>query len=425
MKNRVVITGLGVVAPNGVGLDAFQHSIKNGISGIRYFEELERLKFSCQIAGMPDVSTELALQYFTELELKNFSATGILYGVIAGIDAWKDAGLPIEKLDEPDWDSGTIFGSGTSGIDKLRESIYKIDDFKVRNLGSTTVIQTMNSGISAYLAGKLGLGNQVTTNSSACTTGTESIIMGYERIKSGLAKRILAGSTSDSGPYVWGGFDAMRVCTAKHNNSPETGSRPMSASASGFVPASGAGALILEDMETAIARGARIYAEVIGGNLNSGGQRGLGSLTAPNPVAVQKCIQNAMASAGISSQDVDAINGHLTATSKDGLEVLNWSRALNREGLDFPYVNSLKSTVGHCLSASGSVESVASVLQLHQGFIFPNINCEDLHPEITAIVDPTKIPLKRIEKDLNIVMKASFGFGDVNGCVVFKKFSNL
>src|SRR6187402_3412547 len=105
MKNRVVITGLGVVAPNGVGLDMFQHSIKNGISGIRYFEELERLKFSCQIAGMPDVSTELALQYFTELELKNFSATGILYGVIAGIDAWKDAGLSMEIADEPDWDS--------------------------------------------------------------------------------------------------------------------------------------------------------------------------------------------------------------------------------------------------------------------------------------------------------------------------------
>lgn len=422
MKKRVVITGLGVVAPNGVGLDAFQHAIKNGISGIKHFEELERLKFSCQIAGMPNVSTELALEYFTELDLKNFNATGILYGVIAGMDAWKDAGLSIEKRDEPDWDSGIIFGAGTSGIDKLRESIYKIDDFKVRNLGSTSVIQTMNSGVSAYLAGKLGLGNQVTTNSSACTTGTEGIIMAYERIKAGLTKRVLTGSTSDSGPYIWGGFDAMRVCTPKHNNSPETGSRPMSANASGFVPASGAGALVLEDLETAVARGARIYGEVLGGNLNSGGQRGVGTLTAPNPVAVQKCIENAMASAEINSQDVDTINGHLTATSKDGLEILNWSTALNRNGMDFPYVNSLKSTVGHCLSAAGSVESVASVLQLHQGFIFPNKNCEDLHPEITAIVDSSKVPLKLIQKDLNIVLKASFGFGDVNGCVVFKKY---
>jgi 3-oxoacyl-(acyl-carrier-protein) synthase len=422
MKNRVVITGLGVVAPNGVGLDAFEHAVKNGISGIRHLEELERLKFSCQIAGLPEVSNELALHYFTELELKNFNATGILYGVIAGMDAWKDAGLSMEILDDPDWDSGTIFGSGTSGIEKFRESIYKIDDFKTRNLGSTSVIQTMNSGISAYLAGKLGLGNQVTTNSSACTTGAESIIMAYDRIKSGQAKRILAGSTSDSGPYIWGGFDAMRVCTFKHNDSPETGSRPMSASASGFVPASGAGALVLEDLETALARGARIYAEVLGGALNSGGQRGLGSLTAPNPAAVQKCIQKAMANANITGQDVDAINGHLTATTKDSLEISNWSKALNRSGTDFPYINSLKSTVGHCLSAAGSIESVASVLQLHGGFVFPNRNCEDLHPEITAIIDSSRIPQKMLEKDLNIVLKASFGFGDVNGCVVFKKF---
>lgn len=424
MNNRVVITGLGVVAPNGVGLDAFQHSIKNGISGIRHFEELERLKFSCQIAGMPNITTELSLNYFTELELRSFNSTGILFGIIAGIDAWKDAGLSIERMDEPDWDSGTIFGTGTSGIDKFRESIYKIDDFKVRNLGSSAVIQTMNSGISAYLGGKLGLGNLVTTNSSACTTGTESIIMGYERIRSGQAKRILAGSTSDSGPYIWGGFDAMRVCSSKHNDSPEMASRPMSASASGFVPASGAGALILEDMDTALSRGARIYAEVLGGALNSGGQRGLGTLTAPNPIAVQKCIKQAMANAGISGKDVDAINGHLTATIKDGLEISNWSEALNRKGIDFPYINSLKSTVGHCLSAAGSIESVAAILQLHQGFVFPNRNCEDLHPEIEALVDSSRIPLKLIETDIDIVLKASFGFGDVNGCVVFKKVRN-
>jgi len=421
LKKRVVITGLGIVAPNGVGLDAFQHSIKNGISGIKHIEELERLKFSCQIAGLPNVTTELALHYFSELELRNFNSSGILYGVIAGIDAWKGAGLSLDIMDEPDWESGTIFGSGTSGIEKFRESIYKIDDFKTRNLGSTTVIQTMNSGISAYLAGKLGLGNQVTTNSSACTTGTESIIMAYDRIQSGQAKRVLAGSTSDSGPYIWGGFDAMRVCTFKHNDSPEMGSRPMSASASGFVPGSGAGALVLEDLESALKRGARIYAEVAGGALNSGGQRGLGTLTAPNPVAVQKCIKTAMANAGIIAQDVDAINGHLTATSKDSLEISNWSLALDRIGMDFPYINSLKSTVGHCLSASGSIESVASVLQLYQGFVFPNRNCEDLHPEITSIIDSSRIPSELIEKDLSVVLKASFGFGDVNGCVVFKK----
>ena len=359
MNRRVVITGLGIVAPNGIGLDAFTHSIKNGISGIKHDAELERLQFSCQISGKPEISTELSLNYFSELELRNFNSTGILYGVIAGMDAWKDAGLPIENNEEPDWDSGTIFGTGTSGIEKFRESIYKIDDFQTRRLGSTAVAQTMNSGVSAYLGGKLGLGNQVTTNSSACTTGTESILMAYERIKSGQAKRVLAGSTSDSGPYIWGGFDAMRVCTFKHNDSPEQGSRPMSASASGFVPGSGAGAMLIEDLDTALARGARIYAEILGGNINSGGQRGLGTMTAPNPIAVQKCIKDAVANAGIHANEIDSINGHLTATAKDSLEVQNWREALGRNGTDFPYINSLKSMVGHCLSGDGRIESIA------------------------------------------------------------------
>jgi 3-oxoacyl-(acyl-carrier-protein) synthase len=424
MNKRVVITGLGVVAPNGVGLDAFTHAIKNGISGIKHDAELERLQFSCQIAGKPEISTELSLDYFTELELRNFNSSGILYGVIAGIDAWKDAGLSMEIKEEPDWDSGTLFGTGTSGIDKFRESIYKIDDFQTRRLGSTAVAQTMNSGVSAYLGGKLGLGNQVSTNSSACTTGTESILMAFERIKSGQAKRILAGSTSDSGPYIWGGFDAMKVCTFKHNESPEQGSRPMSETASGFVPGSGAGALVLEDLETALARGARIYAEVLGGNINSGGQRGQGTMTAPNSTAVQKCITKAIENSGIHANQIDAINGHLTATSKDSLEINNWSTALDRKGIDFPYINSLKSMVGHCLSAAGSIESVATILQLHHGFVFPNMNCEDLHPEISSLIDPSRIPQQLIEKELTIIAKASFGFGDVNGCVIFKKYKS-
>jgi len=422
MKKRVVITGLGVAAPNGVGIEAFSHSIKNGISGIRHDAQLQELQFSCQIAGQPQISEELKSQYFTELELRGFNSTGILYGVIAGMEAWKNAGLSIEINDEPDWDSGTIFGSGTSGIDKFRESIYKIDELQTRRLGSTVVAQTMNSGISAYLGGKLGLGNQVTTNSSACATGTEAIMMAYDRIQSGLAKRILAGSTGDSGPYIWAGFDALRVCSSKYNDNPEQGSRPMSATAAGFVPGSGAGALVIEDLETALKRGATIYAEILGGSVNSGGQRGNGSMTAPNGTAVQRCITTAIENSGISADAIDAINGHLTATTKDSFEIENWTKALNRNGSNFPYINSLKSMTGHCLSAAGSIESVAAVLQLHEGFVFGNTNCEDLHPEITALIDSSKVPSKTITINPKIIAKASFGFGDVNACIIFKKF---
>ncbi|MBP1651745.1 MAG: Beta-ketoacyl synthase [Bacteroidetes bacterium] len=424
MSNRVVITGLGVAAPNGVGIPAFTEALRTGTSGIRHDPQLAELQFSCQIAGKPEVSDELQLQYLDPLELRNFNSNGILYGLIAGIDAWRDAGLQPTEGPDPDWDSGIIFGAGSSGLDKLREAIYKVDSLQVRRLGSTVVLQTMASGISAWLGGKLGLGNQVTTNSSACTTGAESVLMAFERIKNGQAKRMIAGSTSDAGPYIWGGFDALKVCTYKHNDTPTQGSRPMSASASGFVPGSGAGALLLESLDSALERGAAIYAEILGGHVNSGGQRGDGTMTAPNSVAVQRCITQAMAQAGITGSDIDAINGHLTATSKDSLEIENWSKALGRAGKEFPYINALKGMIGHCLSGAGSIELVAAVLQLKEGFLFPNINCEDLHPEISAIIDEACVPRELINVNLNIIAKASFGFGDVNACVILKKYIN-
>ncbi|WP_231427539.1 MULTISPECIES: beta-ketoacyl synthase [Pedobacter] len=422
ISNRVVITGLGVCAPNGIDLATFTHSIKNGISGITHQPDLETLGFSCQIAGKPQLSDEKVAEYFSPLELRNLNSTGIIYGVIAGLDAWKDAGLEKSANEEPDWESGTIFGTGTSGIDKFRWAINKIDDMEIRKLGSSVVVQTMASGVSAFIAGKLGLGNQVSTNSAACATGVESILLAYDRIKSGRAKRMLAGSTSDSGPYIWGGFDAMKVCTFKHNHEPKKGSRPMSATASGFVPGSGAGAMVLESLESALSRKAKIYAEVLGGDLNSGGQRGLGTMTAPNPVAVQRCIKKAIENAGIRADEIEVINGHLTATTKDALEIENWKAALNRSKDDFPYINSLKGLVGHCISAAGSIESVASVLQLSEGFIFPNINCEDLNPAITDLVDQSRIPQRLIYKPFNFLAKASFGFGDVNACIILKKY---
>jgi len=422
MMKRVVITGLGVVAPNGVGVETFTQALKNGTSGISFHQELKDLNFSCQIGGIPPISDELKSKYFTDLQLRGFNSSGILYGCIAGIDAWKDAGFTVHSDSELDYDTGLIFGTGTSGVEKFREAIYKLDDGNVRRLGSTVVLQTMASGVSAYLSGMLGLGNQVTTNSSACSTGTEALLLGYDRIQNGKAKRMLVGSCSDHGPYVWGGFDAMRVMTYKHNMEPEKGSRPMSATASGFVPGSGAGALVLESLESALERGAKIYAEVLGGEVNSGGQRNGGTLTAPNADAVQRCISRAIENAKISNDEVDVINGHLTATTKDALEIQNWSEALNRIGEDFPYINSTKSLVGHCLAAAGAIECVASIIQLKDQFIATSVNCEDLHPEIEKWLHRDKILQTSQQHDFNIIAKASFGFGDVNACVLFQRF---
>lgn len=422
MNKRVVITGLGVVSPNAIGIRDFEMALENMKSGISFHQELADKKFRCQIAGTPEVKQNHLDQYFTALEQKGLLASGLIYGGIAGQEAWQNAGLAFNTT--TDFDSGIIFGTGVLGVNKLREAFNKIDQNQVRRLGSQSVIQTMASGISAFLGQKIGCGNQVTTNSSACTTGTEALLMGYERIKTGQAKRMLVGSTSDSGPYIWGGFEALRILPHQYNDKPEQASRPFSEYASGFVPSSGAGALVLEDYEMARARKAPIYAEVISGHINSGGQRQGGSMTAPNSKAVIKCIEAAVNSANIVSTEIDTINAHLTATKMDATEIENWTIALNRTGSDFPYINSLKGMIGHGLAACGSLELVASVLQFSKGFVFGNRNAKPIHPDILNLINKEKIPLETIDYQPKILAKASFGFGDVNACVILKRFNH-
>ncbi len=422
MGKRVVITGMGVCAPNGIDLKSFSGSLMEGKSGIAFQPELKKLNFGCQVAGKPIIEQNTLNNYFTSLEQRGLNSSGLVYGVIAGMDAWRDAGLEATPAGKTDWDSGAIFGTGILGVDKFREAIHLVDEGNTRRLGSTTVIQTMASGISAFLGGKLGLGNQVTTNSSACTTGTEGVLMAYDRIASGKAVRMLSGSCSDSGPYVWGGFDAMRILPRNFNEDPERASRPMSETAAGFVPGSGAGALVLESLESALKRNARIYAEVLGGAVNCGGQRNGGTMTAPNDIAVQRCIREALENSKVEPGEIDGINGHLTATAKDAVEIDNWSKALGREQEDFPYINSFKSTVGHCLAAAGSIECVGTLLQFAEGSIFGNVNCEDIHPEILKRVHASRIPLKTLKTFPKVIAKASFGFGDVNACIIFKSF---
>ena len=162
----------------------------------------------------------------------------------------------------------------------------------------------------------------------------------------------------------------------------------------------------------------------MGGEVNSGGQRQGGTLTAPNAEAVQHCIKKAIKNSKVSTSDIDVINGHLTATSKDALEIANWAKALQRKGTNFPYINANKSLIGHCLAAAGAIECVASVIQLNEQFVAPNINCEDLHPEIRKYITKDKVPQKTVKKKLEIIAKASFGFVDVNACVIFKRYKN-
>ena len=421
MSNRVVITGLGVVAPNGIGVPDFLHAIQNGISGIRYIPEFEDLKFNCQVGGFPQFEIEQLSGYITETSLYGLKGKGIAFGIRAALDAWVDAGNEIAGEDTL-WDTGCVFGSSVADTDVIKNAINRVDARESKKLGSRVVEQIMNSGITAYISGRLGLGNKIINNSAACATGTQSIFMGYEYIKHGMAKRMVVGSCEFVDRYVFGGFDSMRVLSRKYNDEPERASRPMSATAGGFVPGSGAGAMVLEDLDYALARGAKIYGEIIGGSTNSGGQRNGGSMTAPSSVGVIKCIEDAIADANIDTDEIDLVSGHLTATIADRLEIQNWTKALKREGDNFPLVNSLKSMVGHSLSAAGSIEMVAAILQLKYNFAHANLNLEDPIPEIIDMIGTNNLPTQKVDKQIDTIAKANFGFGDVNCCLILSKY---
>lgn len=424
MKRRVVITGMGVVSPTGTGVNSFSEALRQGTSGIRHIAEMEELGFGCHVGGRPEVSEELRNTYFSKIMLAKLKAEGIVYGVVAAAEAWQQAGLefPSSEVVEPDWECGCIIGAGMAAPDAIRHAIYNIDEHRVKRLGSTTVQQTMASGISAYVGGLLGLGNQVSTNASACSTGTEAIILGYDRIQAGKADRMLVGGTDSASTYLWGGFDAMRVLTRQSNDAPERASRPLSASAKGFVPGGGAGVLLLESLESAKRRGVPILAEVIGGYLNAGGQRNGGSMTAPNQEGIKRCILGAIRDADIDASQIDAISGHLTATMMDPHEVRLWSEALGRTADDFPYLHAMKSMTGHCLSASGAIEAIAGVIQLQEQFVPASLNSEDLQKDIAACVSRKRIPLTHTPTDLNILASSSFGFGDTNSVLILQKY---
>jgi 3-oxoacyl-(acyl-carrier-protein) synthase len=420
----VVVTGLGVIAPNGNGTRDFEMALRKGRSGIRRNEKMVEHGFACQVAGVPQGVDELAEATFDEDELLAMNL-GHRYCSLAAVEAWTDAGFerPDRDDDRVNWDAGAILGTGIGGMDTIGDRVVPFTDAKkVRRLGSTAVEQVMASGISARVSGQLALGNQVTTNSSACSTGTEAIAEGLERIRSGRATRMLCGGAEGSSHYTWSGFDAMRVLCRKFNDAPERASRPMSASAAGFVPGSGAGVVLLESLDNALERGARIHAEILGGALNCGGHRGGGSMTAPNPESVQRCVRAALSDAAVGPERVDVISGHLTATGADPGEIRNWAAALGREPGELPPITSTKSLIGHALGAAGAIESVACVLMLRGGFVHASINCEDVHPEIEP--HAASIPHETLElPDLDVMVKAGFGFGDVNACLLFQKWT--
>jgi len=422
-KKRIVITGLGVVAPNAINTHEFKESLWHGKSGIRNFEDSKNLNCRCQIAGVPPISTELIKEKLPKLLSSTLSNNGIIYALLAGLEAWQMAGLAIS--DDRKKNVGLVFGTGASSSDVFSKEVYrKINAGESAKLGSTIVPQSMNSGPAAYLNQVFGIGGPIIANSSACATGSESILLGFDIIQSGKSEIVLCGSTEGIGRYLWGPFDSMRILCANSNENPELGSRPMHANSTGFVPSGGAGAMVLESLESAERRQAPVYAELLGGAQNSGGMRQGGSMTAPNPIAAEECIRQAIISSGVDVKDIDLISGHLTSTKADPLEISIWKNALGLDSNTFPLINTPKSMIGHCISAAGSIESIACVLQIYHGFVHKNLNLtsDTIHPEIASSISTEKVVLQTKKLPVNVVIKSNFGFGDVNCCLVFKKF---
>lgn len=422
MTRRVVVTGLGVVAPNGIGVPAFRRALREGRSGVRAQPVMAERGFRAQVAGVPEGVDGVAEARFHERELLVMNASH-RYAALAALEAWEDAGFGRPGADDErvDWETGAVLGTGIGGMDTIAGKVVPlVDAGRVRRLGSRAVEQVMASGVSARVGGLLGLGNQVTTNSSACSTGTEAVLEGAQRIREGRAERMLCGGAEGPSEYIWAGFDSMRVLCSAFNDAPDKASRPMSASARGFVAGAGAGVLLLESLESARARGARIHAELAGGGVNCGGQRGGGSMTLPNPQGVRRCIREALADACVEPSEVDALSGHLTSTGADPLEVEAWADALGRAPGRLPWITSTKSMVGHALGAAGAIESVACALMVREGFVHASINCEDVHPRIAPHAD--SIPHELVElPELRVLAKAGFGFGDVNAVLVFRR----
>jgi 3-oxoacyl-(acyl-carrier-protein) synthase len=420
---RVVVTGMGVISPIGNTLGDFEASLRAGRSGISQQRRLSELNFRCRVAGVPDDVSSVADSYFDEEDRMAMNSC-MTYAAIAALDAWVDAGLP--RREETGaavlWDTGAILGSGSSGADTIGTRVVPLTDAgKPRRLGSFCAEQMMSSNLSAKVGGLLALGNQVSSNSSACATGAEAIFLSYDRIRSGLASRMLAGGSEGISPYIWSPFDAMRLLADRFNDQPEAASRPMSASACGFVPSAGAGVLVLEDLEVALERGARIHAEILGGAVNCGGQRQGGTMTAPNSDGVRRCIRLALADAGLRGDQIGAISGHLTGTMADPIEIGNWAAALGKQPEEFPWITAPKSLFGHGLGAAGAIESIAAILMLRGGYVHPSINCENLHPDIEPFADSVPHELQEA-RSLQFVMKAGFGFGDVNCCLALGRW---
>lgn len=407
-KRRVVVTGLGVVSPVGIGVDTAWANIVAGKSGITRITKFDPSNFSSQIAG--EVKDFDVSQYLPAKEARRMD-TFIQYGLAAAIEAVKDSG--IVATEENAERIGVSIGSGIGGLGLIEETNDTYDEGGPRKVSPFFIPGTIINMISGNLSIMFGFKGPNVSIVTACTTGTHSIGDAARMIEYGDADAMIAGGAEAAITELSvAGFASARALSSR-NEDPATASRPWDKDRDGFVIGEGAGVMVLEEYESAKKRGAKIYAELVGYGMSADAYH----MTAPNMDGPRRSMRNALNNAGVNPDEVQFVNAHGTSTPLGDANETNAIKAAFGDHAKNIVVNSTKSMTGHLLGGAGGLESVFTVLSIHHQISPPTINIFNQDPECDLDFCANTARDMKIE----VALKNNFGFGGTNGSLVFKK----
>lgn len=413
MERRCVITGLGAVTPLGNTVDSFWDGIRNGVCGIDYIKKFDASEFKVKIAAeVKDFNPEL---YMSKKDVKRNDLFAI-YGMAAGVQAFEDSGIDMEKEDADR--VGVIVGSGVGGLMTMEDQVRRMDEkgpARVSPLFITMTIGNMVAGNIAIRIGAKGVCEDIVT---ACATGNNCIGTAFRNIKHGYLDVCVAGGAEGSICEIGvAGFTNLTALTTEED--PKKACRPFDKERNGFVMGDGAGILVLEELEHALARGAKIYGEIVGYGASCDAYHV--TLPEPDGKGGAKAMQLAMKEAGITPDQVDYINAHGTSTpANDVGETKAIKLALGEEAAKKTAISSTKSMTGHLLGAAGAVEAICCVKALQEGFLPPTINYHTPDEECDLDYIPNE---GREAKDAVYALSNSLGFGGHNAVLCFKKWT--
>jgi len=414
---RVVVTGMGIASPLGLTLDEVATSLKEARSGITFSDTYASFGIKSQVCGKVPL-TEADMKKLIPRKALRFMGRNAQLAFIALQNAIEDAGLKPEDY-EGNPRCASILGQGGTSIVDVTQSVGAVQEQAKRwqsKVGPYRVTRTMGSTVSAVLSSWFKCQGPSFSISSACSTGAHCIGVGMEQIMFGKADMAFAGAGEDECWEFTAMFDCMGALSTKRNDTPQEASRAFDKDRDGFVIGSGGGMLVLEELEHAKKRGARIYAEVVGYAANSDGY----DVVAPSGVGGENCMKQAMAMADGHAGEipVDYINTHGTSTPVGDVQELGAVKRAFDEKDYKPWVGSTKSLSGHALGAAGVHEAIYSLLMADRGFLAKSVNIENLVDEAEGM----KILTEGQEQEVNRVMSNSFGFGGTNACLIFDRW---